>query len=60
MVGAALAARVMATMLFEVTPFDVPTYAAAVVIFMAVTIGACLVPAARAAAVPPAVALRRE
>jgi putative ABC transport system permease protein len=60
LVGAVAAARVMAAMLFGVTPFDVPTYASAVVIFTAVAIGACLVPAARAAAVPPAVALRGE
>jgi predicted permease len=60
LVGAAAAARVMAAMLFEVTPFDLPTYGVAVVIFVAVAIGACLVPAARAAGVPPAVALRGE
>jgi ABC-type antimicrobial peptide transport system permease subunit len=60
LVGAAAAARVMAAMLFEVTPFDLPTYGVAVVIFVAVAIGACLVPAARAARVPPGVALRGE
>jgi predicted permease len=60
LVGAAAAAQVMAAMLFEVTAFDVPTYGLAVAIFLAVAIAACLVPAARAAGVPPAVALRRE
>jgi putative ABC transport system permease protein len=60
LVGAAATARVMAAMLFEVTAFDLPTYGVAVVIFLAVAIGACLVPAARAARVPPAVALRGE
>jgi predicted permease len=60
LVAAAAAAQVMAAMLFEVTPFDLPTYGVAVAIFLAVAIGACLVPAARAAGVPPAVALRRE
>ncbi len=59
-VGAGAAARVMATMLFGVTPFDAPTYGLAVVIFAAVALGACLIPASRAAAVPPAVALRGE
>jgi predicted permease len=59
-VGAMAAARVMAAMLFGVTPFDLPTYGFAVAIFVAVAIGACLVPAARAAAIPPAVALRGE
>lgn len=60
LVGAAAAARAMAAMLFGVTPFDFPTYGVAVVIFVAVAIGACLVPAARAARVPPAVALRGD
>ncbi len=60
LVGAASGARVMASMLFGVTPYDVPTYVGAVVIFMAVAAAACLVPAARAAAVPPAAALRGE
>ena len=60
LLGAAAAARIMSAMLFGVTPFDLPTYGAAVVIFLAVAVGACLVPAARAAAVPPAVALRAE
>ena len=60
LVGAAAAGRVMAAMLYGVTPFDLPTYGAAVVIFGAVAIAACLIPAARAAGVPPAVALRGE
>lgn len=60
LVGAAAAAQVMAAMLFGVTPFDLPTYGVAVVIFAAVAIAASLVPAARAAGVPPAVALRGE
>ena len=58
LVGAAAAARAIAAMLFGVTPFDFPTYGVAVVIFVAAAIGACLVPAARAARVPPAVASR--
>ncbi len=60
LVGAAAAAQVMGSMLFGVTPLDLPTYAAAVVIFAGVATAACLVPAARAAGVPPAVALRGE
>jgi len=60
LVGAAAGARVMAAMLFGVTPFDLPTYGVAVVIFAAVAIAACLLPAAGAARVPPAVALRGE
>jgi predicted permease len=60
LVGAAASGQVMAAMLFGVTPFDMPTYGVAVVIFAAVAIAACLIPAARAAGVPPAVALRGE
>lgn len=60
LLGAAAAARIMAAMLFGVTPFDLPTYGAATVIFSAVAVAACLIPAARAAEVPPAVALRGE
>ena len=60
-IAAALAAsRVVSTMLFGVTPYDLPTYGLAVAIFVAVAIAACLIPAARAAAVPPAVALRGD
>ncbi len=59
-VGAILAARVMSALLFGVTPFDLPTYGAAVGIFAAVAAGACLVPAMRAASIAPAVALRGE
>lgn len=58
--GAVATTRVISAMLFGVTPLDVPTYGVAVVIFLAVAIGACLVPAARAAGVPPAVSLRGE
>ena len=60
LVGAASGARVMASMLFGVTPYDLPTYGGAVLIFMVIAVAACLVPAARAAGVPPAVALRGE
>lgn len=60
LVGAALGGRVLAAMLFGVSPFDPATYAAAVGIFVAVAVASSLVPAARAAAVPPAVALRGE
>ena len=60
LVGAAGTAPILAAMLFGVTPFDLPTYGAAVVIFVTVAICACVVPAMRAARVPPAVALRGE
>ena len=60
LLGAAASARVMAALLFEVTPFDLPSYAVAVVVFAVVASAACVVPATRAAAVPPSVALRGE
>jgi ABC-type antimicrobial peptide transport system permease subunit len=60
LVGAASVGRVMASMLYEVRPLDPPTYLAAVVILVVVAIAACLIPAMRAAGVPPAVALRGE
>jgi predicted permease len=60
LVGAVAVGRVMASMLYEVGPLDPQTYVAAVVILVAVVIAACLIPATRAAGVPPAVALRGE
>jgi len=45
LVGAAATGRVIAAMLFGVTPFDLPTYGVAVGIFGAVAMVACLVPA---------------
>lgn len=60
LLGAAATAQVIAAMLFGVTPLDLTTYGVAIAIFGAVAIAACLVPAARAAEVPPAVALRGE
>jgi predicted permease len=58
--GAAAGARVMSSMLFGITPYDLPTYAGAVAIFVVVAVAASVIPAAKAAAIPPAVALRGE
>jgi putative ABC transport system permease protein len=59
--GAALAAaRFVSSMLFQVTPFDPWSYAATAVLLLAVSALACYVPARRATAVDPLVALRTE
>ena len=56
--AAALAARFMRTLLFQVEPIDLATYAAVAVLMLVVSIGACVVPARRASALDPARMLR--
>jgi putative ABC transport system permease protein len=58
--GAVALARVVASMLFEITPFDPASYVATAAILLAVAAVACYVPARRAMAVDPLVALRAE
>jgi ABC-type antimicrobial peptide transport system permease subunit len=58
--GALFAARILRGLLFGVTPYD-PTTLASVALGLAVVgVVACWLPAARAARVDPAVALRAE
>ena len=52
--------RALASLLFEVTPTDVPTYLAVAFVFAAVALAACYIPARRATRVDPMVALRCE
>jgi putative ABC transport system permease protein len=60
-IAAALAlARVIESMLFNVTPFDAASYSATALVLLAVAALACYVPARRAMRVDPLVALRRE
>ena len=60
LVAAAGLTRWMASMLVGVTPTDPLTYAAIAVLFVAVALFACWLPARRAAALDPVVALRDE
>jgi putative ABC transport system permease protein len=53
-------AQVVATMLFEVTPFDAPSYAATAAVLLVVAALACYFPARRAMRVDPIIALRQE
>jgi putative ABC transport system permease protein len=60
-IPAALATtRAMANLLYEVSSNDPLTYIATVLVLIATALGACLIPAARAARVDPVVALRCE
>jgi putative ABC transport system permease protein len=52
--------RALSAFLFGVSPADFPTYAAVLLLWMAVCALALLIPANRAAAVDPVVALRHE
>jgi ABC-type antimicrobial peptide transport system permease subunit len=60
-VACALAfSRLVATMLYEVRPFDPVSYAATALVLLAVAAFACYVPARRAMRVDPIAALRQE
>ena len=58
--GSLALTRVLASLLFEVRPFDPVTYAAAAITILAVAVGASALPARRAARVDPVIALRGE
>ena len=58
--GALLASRLMRKLLFGVAPYDPVTLAAVAFILTAIGVAACWLPAARAARVEPAVALRAD
>jgi ABC-type antimicrobial peptide transport system permease subunit len=55
-----LGARLIRALLFEVSPLDPVTLAAAPIILFAVAMMACAIPAFRAARVDPAISLRAE
>ena len=60
LMAAAATSRLLSTLLFGVTPFDSVAFAVAPAVLILVALAACLVPAWRAAATDPAVALRAE
>lgn len=59
-VGSLLATRLVQGLLFGVEPHDPITIITVVLLMTAIGIGACWIPAVRAARIHPAVALRRE
>jgi ABC-type antimicrobial peptide transport system permease subunit len=59
-VGAFAASRVLARFLFGVAPSDPSVFVAVPALLGLVAVGACLIPARRAARVDPMVALRSE
>jgi ABC-type antimicrobial peptide transport system permease subunit len=54
------ATRLLASFLWGVTPTDLPTYAAVVAAMFVVALLACYLPARRALAIDPMVALRAD
>ncbi len=58
--GALALSKVIATMLFELTPMDLVSYSGTVTVLLAVAMVACYVPARRAMRVDPIIALRAE
>jgi len=60
LVGAVVGARLLTSMLFEVSPSDPSTLAAVSILLLATAIGAAYVPARRATRIDPARALRAE
>jgi putative ABC transport system permease protein len=60
LVGAVIASRLMAGLLFGVTPTDPPTLTGVALLLVAVALLACYVPARRAVRVDPLIALRYE
>jgi len=58
LIGAAIAARLIRTLLFNVEPLDPAIYAGVAVLFTAVAMLACLLPSFRASRIDPLIALR--
>lgn len=59
-VGALALTRMMASLLYEMSPTDLPTFALVALIVFALTFAASLIPALRAMRIDPILALRCE
>ena len=60
LLGALLAARAIEGLLFGVAPYDPATFGAVAIVMAVIGIGACWIPALRAARVDPAVTMRAQ
>jgi putative ABC transport system permease protein len=60
LVGAFILTRLISSLLFEVSAFDLATFAAGVIVLAALVLLACWLPARRATRIDPLVALRYE
>ncbi len=60
LVAALAVGRFLATFLFGVTPYDLPTYASVFAVILATALAACWLPAVRASRVDPTTSLRAE
>jgi ABC-type antimicrobial peptide transport system permease subunit len=58
--GSYAAARGLSTLLFGITPADVPRFATTAVLLTGTAVLACLIPSRRATRVDPVIALRSE
>jgi ABC-type antimicrobial peptide transport system permease subunit len=60
LLGALALSRLMRSLLFGVSAYDVPTLVGVSLLLAAVALAACVIPARRAARVDPIIALRAE
>jgi ABC-type antimicrobial peptide transport system permease subunit len=60
LMGAALSARTMTSLLYGISALDPVTMGSASIVLFAIVLGACVMPARRAAKIDPIQALRAE